>query len=82
MCGKMALTHIRLVLQTRIRNFFYNGVVSFSGFKTYQNKQVYQISLIKKKSAKKTGFCSNFVKFSKGRHFTVEKFYNMKLNDM
>ena len=28
----------------------------------------------------KTDSCSNFVKFSKGRHFTIKNFYVMKLN--
>ena len=28
----------------------------------------------------KTDSCSNFVKFSNGRHFTVKKFYIIKLN--
>ena len=36
--GEMAWTHIRHVLQTRIRTFIYNGVVYLSAFKMYQNK--------------------------------------------
>ena len=36
--GEMSSTHIRYVLLTRVRTFFYNGVVYLSTFKTYQNK--------------------------------------------
>ena len=36
--GEMASTHIRHVLQARIRTLFYNGVVYLSALKTYQNK--------------------------------------------
>ena len=35
---EMASTHIRHVLQTRIRTFFYNGLVYLSAYKSYQNK--------------------------------------------
>ena len=35
---QMTSTHIRHILQTGIRTFFYNGVVCLSAFKTYQKK--------------------------------------------
>ena len=36
--GEMTSTYFRHVLETRIKIFFYNGVVYFSAFKAYQNK--------------------------------------------
>ena len=79
--GEMSSIHIRHVLPAKIRTFLYNGVVYLSTFKANQNKYMFvTFFLIQKIKAVKTYSCSSFVKFSKGRHFTIKNFYDIKLN--
>ena len=74
--GEMASTHIRHVLLTGIRFFFYDGVVYLSAFKTYQNNKFVTFFQFRKNKQRKW----ILVQISKGRHFTVKKFYILKLN--
>ena len=62
---EIASTHIRHVLQTRIKTFFYNDVVYLSKFKTYQNKKVFNIFLNLEKISKENGFLFKFRKIFK-----------------
>ena len=78
--GEMSSIHIRHVLPAKIRTFLYNGVVYLSTFKANQNKYVCNIFFNSENISTKTDSCSSFVKFSKGRHFTIKNFYDIKLN--
>ena len=74
--GEMTSTHIKHVLLTGIRFLFYHGIVYLSAFKTYQNNKFVTFSQFGKNKQRK----QILVQISKGRHFTVKKFYILKLN--
>ena len=76
--GEMSSTHIRHVLQTRIRTFFYNGVVYLSTFKTYQNKYVHIHNTYSEKISNKNGFLFKFRKILKGPSFYCQKILHHK----
>ena len=67
--GEVLSTHIRHVLQTRIRTFFYDGVAYLGTFKTYQNKEVCNIFVNSEKISSKNGFLFKFRKMFKEPSF-------------